>query len=156
MDAATYAYIWERCYWLSSDAQVFNGRFEIKYFVTPTQVERFFYGSDWGFSRDPTAVVRSYVQDGCLYIDSEAVGVNVEIDDLPQLFRRVKCADKWLIKPVKRIRRQAIRFTGLALALKKPYAGLMAMRLFLPSSSTIQVMKVILTWLILPVMPPAI
>ena len=98
LDAATYAHIWEGCYWLSSDAQVFNGKFEVKDFKPPTHVERFFYGADWGFSKDPTAVVRSYVQDGCLYIDSEAVGVNVEIDDLPQLFRRVTGADKWLVK----------------------------------------------------------
>ena len=35
---------------------------------------------------------------GCLYIDHEAHGVGVEIDELPQLYRSVPEATKWPIK----------------------------------------------------------
>lgn len=76
---------------------VFHGKWMEKEFDTPQGV-RFHYGADWGFANDPTALIRSFVKDDCLYVDYEAVGYGVEIDETPALFKQVPGADKWPIK----------------------------------------------------------
>jgi hypothetical protein len=70
---------------------------EIVDFETPPGA-RFFHGADWGFATDPTALVRVFIKDNCLYIDKEAYGLHVEIVDTPKLFDRIDTARKWPIK----------------------------------------------------------
>ena len=77
-----------------SDAQIFKGIFEVREFETP-QHTRFYHGADWGYANDPTALIRCFIQDGCLYIDQEVCELHVELDDLPRLFNRITTAKKW-------------------------------------------------------------
>lgn len=79
-----------------SDAVVFKGKYRIDRFETP-ETARFFFGGDWGFSQDPTALVRCFIQDRCLYIDYEAWGIGVEIDQIPALFDQVPLSRRWPI-----------------------------------------------------------
>lgn len=72
-----------------SDAQVFRGKFEIQTFGNPDQGTRFYFGADWGFAQDPTTLVRCVIVDRKLYIDYEAYGIGVDIDETPQLFSSV-------------------------------------------------------------------
>jgi PBSX family phage terminase large subunit len=81
---------------------IFNGKFESYEFDTPedigkTQYERFFFGADWGFAADPTTLIRSWVDDDILYIDYEAYGVGVEMDEIGQLFESVPESHVWPI-----------------------------------------------------------
>lgn len=46
---------------------------------------------------DPTVLTRSYILDRSLYIDYEAFGVGVELDEIPQLFDSVPDSRKWKI-----------------------------------------------------------
>lgn len=46
---------------------------------------------------DPTTLVRCFMKDRCLYIDQEAYGVGVELDEIPQLFDSVPDSRKWQI-----------------------------------------------------------
>lgn len=80
-----------------TDAQVFRGKFRVAAFETPADVERFYYGADWGFSQDPSVLIRCFIKNQILWIDYEAYGVGVDIDDLPELFRTVPGAEKWPI-----------------------------------------------------------
>lgn len=98
MPPEVYAHIWDGDYLMSGDAQIFKGKWRVEAFQTPANVERFFYGADWGFSQDPTAITRSFIKDGCLYIDYEAGGIGIEIDELPAVFRSIPGADRWPIK----------------------------------------------------------
>ena len=68
-----------------TEACIFKGKFTIQNFETHKEVD-FYYGADWGFSNDPTCIIRSYIHDGNLYVDSEAYGVGVELDEIEQLF----------------------------------------------------------------------
>lgn len=97
IDHEAYAHIWGGEPRVISDAQVFRGRYEVTAFDTPDDA-RFFHGADWGFAQDPTALVRMFVQDDCLYIDAEAYGVGVELDELPQLFDSIPTSRKWPVK----------------------------------------------------------
>ncbi|MBS3953642.1 MAG: PBSX family phage terminase large subunit [Methylomicrobium sp.] len=98
MDSGAYAHIWEGCYWSASDAQIFNKKWRVDDFETPGRVDRFYYGADWGFAQDPTTLIRSFIQNDCLFIDHEAYGIGIDIEDLPELFNKVPGADKWPIK----------------------------------------------------------
>jgi phage terminase large subunit len=92
-----YDHVWEGEYITISDAIIFRNRVEVKKFDTPKDA-RFFHGADWGFSKDPTVLVRCFIQDDCLYVDQEAVGHGVELDDTPALFDTIPTARKWPIK----------------------------------------------------------
>ena len=86
IDIEAYDHIWGGNPKTLTDAVIFGKRCSVEAFETPAYVDRFFYGADWGFAADPTALVRSFIQDECLFIDHEAFGFGVELDDLPQLF----------------------------------------------------------------------
>ena len=46
-------------------------------------------GADWGFSVDPTTLIKSYIHNNTLYVRSEAYKVNCEVDHTPDLFKSV-------------------------------------------------------------------
>lgn len=79
-----------------SDACIFKGKFRSDIFETPEDVQLLF-GADWGFSVDPTALARSWIKDNKLFVDHEAYGVGVELDEIPQLFDSVPGSRKWPI-----------------------------------------------------------
>jgi phage terminase large subunit len=80
-----------------SDAVIFGKRVTVEPFEAPEGV-RWFHGADWGFANDPTALVRSFILDECLFIESEAFGYGVEIDETPQLFESIPTSRDWPIK----------------------------------------------------------
>lgn len=85
-DPDAYDWIWEGHCRRISEATIFRNRFVVEPFETPVDVDRFFYGADWGFANDPSCLIRCFIWDDCLYIDHEAYAVGIEIDDLPALF----------------------------------------------------------------------
>lgn len=97
VDFGKYEHIWLGKTVIDTELQVYNGKFELKDFETPKDVT-FFYGADWGFANDPTAVVRCFIKDQCLYIDYEAGGVGVEFEELPQLFEQIPDIRRWDIR----------------------------------------------------------
>lgn len=84
---------------------VYHGYFHEKEFETPPMnklfQERFFYGADWGFANDPTALIRSYIMHEAgevnLYIDHEQGGRNIDMDELPKLFNKIPEIKRWKI-----------------------------------------------------------
>jgi phage terminase large subunit len=91
-----YAHVWLGAFKTASSAQVFRN-WRVEEFETPPDaVHRF--GADWGFSIDPTALVRCHVSGRKLYVDREAVEVGCEIDETPALFDRIEGSRKFLIR----------------------------------------------------------
>ena len=84
-DYATYAWIWEGAYLKNSKAQIFHDKFKVKDFEPGANWDGPYQGLDWGYSQDPTALIRCYVNDECLWITHEAGSVGVELDDVPSL-----------------------------------------------------------------------
>ena len=83
-DPDKYAHIWLGEYERNSEARVFKN-WKIDEFDTPDDA-RFYQGADWGFSVDPTVLVRCFIQGRTLHIDHEAYKVGCEIDKTPDLF----------------------------------------------------------------------
>lgn len=81
-DYATYAHIWEGAYLKNSKAQIFHGKFQVKDFSADPKWNGPYQGLDWGYSQDPTAAIRAWVHDECLWIDYEAGDTGIELDDV--------------------------------------------------------------------------
>jgi phage terminase large subunit len=94
-DPDKYAHVWLGGYRNNSEARVFRN-WKIEEFDTPKGAT-FRLGADWGFSVDPSVLVRCYMEGRTLYVDHEAYMVGCEIDRLPDLFRTVPDAEKWFI-----------------------------------------------------------
>ena len=97
LDPATFAHIWEGEYAENTAAQVFADKVKVRDFEAGDW-DGPYYGADWGFSQDPTTLVRCWVHDDCLWIDHEAYGVGVEIDQTAALFDQVPEARKHTIR----------------------------------------------------------
>ena len=94
-DPDKYAHVWEGKYLQRSDSKVFKNWSIQEFDTDPHAVLRF--GADWGFSVDPTTLVRCYITGRKLYIDYEAYRVGCEITDTPALFMSVPESEKWPI-----------------------------------------------------------
>ena len=81
-----------------SDAQVFKGKYTVESFKPDESFGLPLFGADWGFSVDPTTLVKIYIKDNKLYIAEEAYKVRCEIDDTASLFDRVEGAKKHVIR----------------------------------------------------------
>jgi phage terminase large subunit len=99
-DPDKYAHVWLGAYVQRNEAKVFKN-WGIMPFEAPEDAT-FRFGGDWGYSQDPTVLVRCFIgrwagkpgasdviadQAGrCLFIDYEAYKVGCEIDETPALF----------------------------------------------------------------------
>ena len=85
-DREKYLHIWEGQYARLSSAAVFKN-WRIGEVDVPARA-RPYYGADWGFSVDPTVLVRVFLLPliRVIYIDAEVSGVGVPIDKTPKLF----------------------------------------------------------------------
>ncbi|WP_210245070.1 PBSX family phage terminase large subunit [Methylobacterium haplocladii] len=83
-DPDKYAHVWLGEYLRNSEARVFKN-WKAEEFETPPDAV-FYLGADWGFSVDPTVLVRCFVRDRTLFVDREVHAVGCEIDHTPAFF----------------------------------------------------------------------
>lgn len=94
-DPDKYGHVWLGGYQRHTERRVFKN-WRIEEFEAPADaVHRL--GADWGFSVDPTVLVRCHIVGRTLYVDHEAYRVGCEIVDTPALFLTVPEAEKWPI-----------------------------------------------------------
>lgn len=100
LDYASYAWIWEGAYLENSDKQVLNGKYIIEEFDNDLykKAERLLFGADFGYANDPNTLIRSFILNDCLYIEYEAYGVHVELNEIPSFYDSVPESRKWAIK----------------------------------------------------------
>jgi phage terminase large subunit len=94
-DPDKYAHIWLGAYQQNSEARVFKN-WRIEEFERPAGIIHRL-GADWGFSVDPSVLIRCDIEGNLLYVDYEAYMVGCEIVNLPELFMGVPDAEKWPI-----------------------------------------------------------
>jgi phage terminase large subunit len=94
-DPDKYAHVWLGGYQQHSEARVFKN-WTVEEFDAPPGAT-FRLGADWGFSVDPSVLIRCHLDGRRLLVDYEAYMVGCEIDQLPDLFDRVPEARKWFI-----------------------------------------------------------
>jgi len=92
-DYDKYLHIWRGQYRRNSEARVFKN-WTVEDFETPANVE-FRLGADFGFSIDPSCALRCWIDGTRIFIDHEAWGLGVDIDELPKLFMTIPEAERW-------------------------------------------------------------
>lgn len=97
VDYPKYENVWLGKPAIETEAQIFKGKFELLDFEAEDYTE-FYFGCDWGFSQDPTAITRCFIENNCLYIDYEAGGVGIEMEEIPALFDKVPKSRRWKIR----------------------------------------------------------
>jgi phage terminase large subunit len=96
VDFEKYMHVWEGRVKKYGEAVIFKNKFTVEEFETPADAQ-FHLGADFGFSVDPSVLVRMFIKDRVLFIDYEAYGHGVEIEDLPAFYDQVPGARKWKI-----------------------------------------------------------
>jgi phage terminase large subunit len=106
-DKDKYEHVWMGGYEQHSEARVFR-RWQVEEFESPSNAT-FRFGADWGFSVDPTVLIRCFIgrwENGVaiaddrgrhLFIDAEAYEIGCDIDKTPALFDTVPDSRAWPI-----------------------------------------------------------
>ena len=82
----------------NSVAQVLRGRYVVESFTPEKDWHGPYQGADWGFSVDATALVRCWVYERTLYVEHEAYGIGIDLDDTPKLFDGVPKAREYVTR----------------------------------------------------------
>ncbi len=82
-----------------SNEIIFSGKYVVQEFADDLwkQAPRLLFGADFGFSQDPSTLLRMFILDNCLYIEFEAYGVGVELNEMDQFYKSIPGSDAWPI-----------------------------------------------------------
>ena len=92
VDPDAYSWVWEGNCRKSSAAQVLSGKLIIEDFTPGAGWDGPYQGADWGFSQDPTALVRLWIHDRVLYVEHEVWAIGLDIDKTPEAFDKMEGA----------------------------------------------------------------
>lgn len=84
----SFGHVWLGEYNTKNEAQIFRGKYEEKAFTPGEGWNGPYFGLDFGFSQDPTAAVKCWVYDGCLYIEQDYGKIGLELDDTAPMMRQ--------------------------------------------------------------------
>jgi len=96
-DPDAYQHVWGGGCRQVSEATIFRGKTVVEAFEAPVDA-RFFFGADFGFSQDPSTLLRCFITGRTLFVDHEFYGVGVELNDLPARYDKVPGSRDWPIK----------------------------------------------------------
>ncbi len=88
------------------EAIIFSGKYRIATFEPQEEWYGPYFGLDWGFSQDPLALVKVWIEDveykgkerQKLYIERENFGKGIEIDDTPAFIEEIDGSKKYIIR----------------------------------------------------------
>lgn len=84
-------HVWEGQIRKNSDSQIFRHKWEVRDFPIQKRYDGPYFGADWGFSTDPTTLVKLYIDpyEREILIRNAKFGYHVELDDIPAMFDSV-------------------------------------------------------------------
>lgn len=111
-DYDEYAHVYLGQCWSRSDAQILNGRWRVDGFEftknddgvwclngeARSDIHGPYFGADWGFSLDPTVLIRCFIVGDVLYVDYEFSKVKLEIMDIGKAFKTIPGASDYKIR----------------------------------------------------------
>lgn len=97
-DPEAYAHVWGGEPWRRSDAEVLAGKWRVDEFTPEKHWQGPYFGGDYGFARDPAMLVKLWIADGRLYLEHEAGGVQLDMDQLYRAWSAVPDAAKYVIR----------------------------------------------------------
>lgn len=97
-DPDAYAHIWLGQYNLKSEVQVLAGKWRVDEFEPEDHWDGPYYGVDWGFSQDPTVIVRFWIGDRRLWVEHEDGGTHWDNEHTAARFRQIPGARKHVLR----------------------------------------------------------
>ena len=99
VDFDAYMHIWRGRPRKISAAAIFADKVLVEAFPDDLweQAERVFFGADFGFSTDPSTLIRFFILGNNLHISHEAYGVGVELDHMADFYDAVPGSREWPI-----------------------------------------------------------
>ena len=109
VDPEAAAHVWGGQFRKGSQAHIFRGKYVVEEFEAEekardgrlhpkTDWSGPYFGADWGFSSDPTTLVKLWIFQGKLYVEQEAYGIGVELNQIPQLFDSIPGSRQHVIR----------------------------------------------------------
>jgi phage terminase large subunit len=100
-DTDYYQHVWQGGYNIKSQLQIFGDKWRLDEFVPGSDWDGPYFGADWGFAADPTAAVKLWIYDQCLWVEYESWALQLELDqtadrwmrDLPEIEKHTVRAD---------------------------------------------------------------
>lgn len=119
VDPDRYAWIWLGKFRKRSDVKVLNGKWIIREFEPGKDWDGPYFGADFGFAQDPSTLNKCWINNNKLYIEYEAHGIGIELDDMPKFYDAIPGARDYLIKAdcarpetISHIKRKGFRIEG--------------------------------------------
>jgi phage terminase large subunit len=98
VDMDAYQHVWMGECRKNSIAQILAGKCSISSFEPAHDWHGPYQGADWGFSNDPTTLIRCWIHEKNLYIEHEVYGIGIEIDQIPAKFDVIPDARKYVTR----------------------------------------------------------
>lgn len=89
LDPDRYMWIWEGKFKRASNEQVFNGKWRVAEFESNRHWDGPYFGADFGFSQDPSTLVKCWIHEGRLWVEYEAYKQGVELDHMAEFYDAV-------------------------------------------------------------------
>lgn len=89
VDPDGYEHIWNGGCRASTAEQVFHGKWVVMPFEPEHNWDGPYFGADWGFSVDPTCLIKMWISGQNLYIEREAYATKIETDDMEEFFNKI-------------------------------------------------------------------
>ena len=96
-DPEKYQHVWMGLPKKYAQSLIFKGKIIIDDFPPRLDDEQLYFGLDFGFSSDAFCLNRMFIREHRLYIDYEAYGHGIEIEDMPEFMRTVPDVKSWEI-----------------------------------------------------------
>jgi len=95
-----FEHIWLGMPLVIDDSIIFSGKYVVEEFPDDLwlQADRLHFGADFGFASDPSTLIRDFVLNDNLYIEYEAYGHHIELDEMGDFYARVPGSKDWPIK----------------------------------------------------------
>jgi phage terminase large subunit len=94
VDVDAYEHVWGGGCRKNSASQILRNKYIIESFSPGADWHGPYFGVDWGFSQDPTVMIRFWIHGTKLYIEHEAYQIGCETINLPRLFAQVPDGQK--------------------------------------------------------------
>lgn len=100
IDPEAAAHVWGGECRKTSAAQIFKGKYVIEAFE-PDPANGWsgpYFGADWGFSQDPTVLVKCWTHGNRIFLEYETYDIGLESDAIDKKFRTIPGADNYTIR----------------------------------------------------------
>jgi phage terminase large subunit len=98
VDIDAYNHVWEGECRKNSAAQILRNKYVVASFTPGKDWNGPYFGADWGFSQDPTTLIKCWIHENKLYIEYEAYEIGCDIDKTPKLFDVVPGARLYTVR----------------------------------------------------------